>query len=108
MSLLIPAFIPQRVPPELSNGKVRRYVVFIKATGPYRFSEAQNISAGTALNLTIKGLFAWTKYNISVQAVTIRPGPMTPWKQVQTFEDGKWCLELVIPGREICELTHPA
>lgn len=77
----------KRVPPELSNGKVRRYVVFIKATGPYRFSEAQNISAGTALNLTIKGLFAWTKYNISVQAVTIRPGPMTPWKQVQTFED---------------------
>ncbi|XP_015754539.1 PREDICTED: Down syndrome cell adhesion molecule-like [Acropora digitifera] len=75
------------IPPESSNGMVRRYMVFVKATGPYRFSDSQNFSAGTDLNFTVQGLFPWTKYNISVQAVTIQPGPMSPWSQVETLED---------------------
>jgi len=74
------------VPPEFANGNVRRYVVFVKAAGPYRFSDAKNVSAGTSLNFTLQGLFAWTKYNVSVQAITIQAGPKSPWKQVQTFE----------------------
>ena len=67
-------------------------MVFVKATGPYRFSDSQNFSAGTDLNFTVQGLFPWTKYNISVQAVTVQPGPMSPWTQVETLEDGKSCL----------------
>ncbi|KAK2567085.1 Hemicentin-1 [Acropora cervicornis] len=52
-----------------------------------KFSDSQNFSAGTDLNFTVQGLFPWTKYNISVQAVTILPGPMSPWSQVETLED---------------------
>lgn len=81
--------IPQLVPPKLANGVVKGYVMFVRATGPYSFSDVKNISTGASLNFTIQGLFAWTKYNVSVQAVTIQPGPMSPWKQVRTLEAGE-------------------
>ena len=61
----------------------------MKATGPHRVSDSRNVSAGTADNLTVSGLFAWTNYNVSVQAVTVHPGPKSPYKQVRTLEAGK-------------------
>lgn len=61
----------------------------MKATGPHRVSDSRNVSAGTADNLTVRGLFAWTNYNVSVQAVTVQPGPKSPYKQVRTLEAGE-------------------
>lgn len=81
--------ISQPVPPESANGNVRRYVILVKAVGPYRFSDVKNSSTDTSLNFTVRGLFPWTKYNVSVQALTIEPGPISPWKEVQTLEAGK-------------------
>ncbi|KAJ7383467.1 hypothetical protein OS493_027628 [Desmophyllum pertusum] len=74
------------VPSESTNGNVRKYIIFVKATGPYRFSDAKNFSTDTSLNFTIRGLFPWTKYNVSVQAFTVQAGPMSPWKQAWTLE----------------------
>lgn len=80
--------VPQIVPPESINGIVRHYIIFAKAIGPYRFSDVKNVSTGTSLNFTLRRLFAWTKYNVSVQAITVQAGPMSPWNQVQTLEAG--------------------
>ena len=73
----------------MANGNVRQYVVIMKATGPHRVSDSRNVSAGTADNRTVRGLFAWTNYNVSVQALTVQPGPKSPYKQVRTLEAGE-------------------
>ena len=81
-------FFQQSVPSEFTNGNVKKYIVFVKAVGPYRFSEAKNFSTDTSLNFTIRQLFPWTIYNVSVQAVTVQAGPRSPWEQARTLEAG--------------------
>ena len=81
-------FFKQSVPSEFTNGNVRKYIIFVKAVGPYRFSEAKNFSTDTSLNFIIRQLFPWTIYNVSVQAFTVQAGPMSPWEQAQTLESG--------------------
>ena len=89
LSLDILLFIWQPVPGKTANGVVRKYMVYFQAVGPYRFSDARNFSVYGSLNLTLRTLHPWTQYNVSVQAFTVKAGPMSPWKQVQTLESGE-------------------
>ena len=81
-------FFQQSVPSEFTNGNVKKYIIFVKAVGPYRFSDAKNFSTDTSLNFTMRQLFPWTIYNVSVQAVTVQAGPRSPWEQARTLEAG--------------------
>ena len=88
LTVFYPSF-QQSVPSELTNGIIRRHIISVKAVDPYRSPDAKNFTTDTSLNFTIRQLFPWTKYNVSVQAFTIQAGPPSPWKQTRTLEAGK-------------------